>query len=200
MINTFHFQTSALQTDLAPIALALMDFYNGANTTPAYPAIRTYMSPVLQTTGNVHEIRFYDLADAKPRPVKYSTFFNLSPVGASALPSEVAACLSYSATPTAGISRARARGRLYIGPLATSALNSGILDGDVRPADGLRGALMWAGSRLAASTAATWSLYSRTDDAMRAISEVAVDNALDTQRRRGADPTIRERLAVPPAV
>lgn len=141
-----------------------------------------------------HTLKAYDLADPLPRvPVHTSSWsFAANPTGAD-LPAEVALCISYQASAISGQSQASRRGRMFFGPLASGANNSG------RPAAALVSALA-SGFELFAETSATASqvvgVWSRTKGTFAAAQNYWVDNAFDTQRRRGLDPSSRTTGAI----
>jgi hypothetical protein len=74
------------------------------------------------------------------------------------------------------------------------------LNGDQRPATNFLISLRQAGvalaSRPAGSLGPFWAVYSPTDQALRQVVEVSTDDAFDTQRRRGSDPTSRVRAFI----
>ena len=130
------------------------------------------------------EVRAYPLAGGQPVASAGPT--TRTPISLS-LPTEVALCLSYATTddPDKATS-GRYRGRIYLGPLNTT--------GGLRPSSGIIGYALAFGQALAAIGTAgntTWVMYSRADNATRKIESIWVDNAWDTQRRRGAAPTAR---------
>lgn len=96
--------------------------------------------------------------------------------------------------------RKRYSGRLYLGPLNTG-VGVAEVAGHVRPDSSFRAQVLTACERLQDALAANghgWMLWSRRDEDVRVISEVSMDDAFDIQRRRGAQPTLREtRVLVP---
>lgn len=99
-------------------------------------------------------------------------------------PTEVALCLSYATVDDVDTSTPRRRGRIYLPIPGTS----------VRPSTSQQEAALDLGEELAAigvGTAQTWKLWSRTDGATFDIESIWVDDAWDTQRRRGLAPTAR---------
>jgi hypothetical protein len=189
--NTMHFITSLpqpLDGELTAIEGAIIDFYNtppvGAN------AIAQHFSNLV-ATGSVHTIKMYNLGQPKPRPPVYQSAFALVGPQGNGLPAEVATCLSYRAAQMPGVPAARRRGRIYLGPLNQTSVASQITNSDVKPSDALILALLGAGERLMNHANATWAVYSQMDAMAREITQVSVDNAFDTQRRRGGKPTAR---------
>lgn len=183
-VNTWHFNSegASITTSMTDITTNLNNFYQAADN---------YLSPVVATTG--HTVTYYALSDPIPRaPLRTDTLAAISP-GTTALPDEVAMCVSFKATAASGEPPARKKGRIFIGPLNTTA--AGTTTNGNRPSAACISALQGAGSvLLAASIAATtweWQVYSRVDDAGHPVVAGWVDNAFDTQRRRGVAPTSR---------
>jgi hypothetical protein len=114
------------------------------------------------------------------------------------LPDEVACCLSYRHFPyDAGINPQSQRGRIYFGPLNPDAFE-GSGGGDEwntppRPATAFKNILAAAASDLEDANDAdnTWIVYSRVLDQGFAVTDGWIDNAFDTQRRRGVAATAR---------
>lgn len=95
----------------------------------------------------------------------------------------------------------RHTGRIFLGPFNDDALNAT----NGRPDATIRDTARLAAADLAPAIRAEtiggtgdegWSVWSRKDEILRPIFTVATDDAFDTQRRRGVDPTARVRLAV----
>lgn len=106
-----------------------------------------------------------------------------NPTGTSG-PAEVAIVLSYFA----GNNQGRNRGRMYMGPF-----NGFITEGE-RPDLSFRTRILEFGSDIlgvGAITTRNWLQHSRTDGSYKSVTAYYVDDAWDTQRRRGAAPTSR---------
>jgi len=116
--------------------------------------------------------------------------FNGAPATTDGAP-EVALVLSYHASLNqSGIPNARRRGRIYLGPLAVT--------GAVTPLDNLRSAALAMGSTLyttlntgAGINGVKWAVYSAAQNGAPWVTGGWVDNAWDTQRRRGIKATTR---------
>lgn len=145
--------------------------------------------------------RIYDLADTEPRTPFINELLGLSATAAATtLPSEVALCLSFQASPFSGAVQARRRGRVYLGTFATVAANST----DGRPNNTMVNLLSAAGGDLLAASQATsgagsyiWCVVSMAGGGpaeFAAVEEGWVDNAWDTQRRRGLGFTNKNRF------
>lgn len=139
-----------------------------------------------------HEITFYDLSDPKPRiPFYMSTWDFPTAPSLDQLPHECSIVSSFKTNREAGKSDRNRRNRVYIGPISNAVLNPD--DGRVQPATRIR--IADAFSDLATQSGSeddwTWVVYSPTLDEAYPVKEGFVDNAFDTQRRRGVDSTVR---------
>jgi hypothetical protein len=136
--------------------------------------------------------KFYKMSDPEPRTPFITLTMDPIAVGTSGMPEEVAICLSYYATPASGESPARRRGRIFIGPLSQTAFDSSSVGTFSTPDPTARAAIASAAAVLAdQSEAFQWAVYSPTDQIARQIIGGWVDNAFDTQRRRGRRATTR---------
>lgn len=192
-VNTFHFLTTS--GDQVPIAQeirdALHDFYKLAPT-----GSTTVLSSLFSSDlSGAFSVAFYDLSDPEPRQPIYEFSFAPFTPGSSALPEEVTLCLSFQAPAISGSSQARRRGRIYVPPLMNTAT---VITSTGDPAAGsnqLIPTLAACGNMLLleSETAANWSwaVYSRVNGTAVAVDNGWVDNAWDTQRRRGRIATSR---------
>jgi len=178
--NVWHFEGLATSTVAGEINTLLTNFYGAVGS--------LYPGTVAQ---NGHSLKIYNTEDPEPRAPFYDSTFNLTqaPSGTT-LPSEVAMCLSFQADRLSGVNQASRRGRIYFGPIDTVQL-----DTNGRPTSAAISVLRGAGnSLLTASQAAlnsTWIIYSPTTGAGTPVDNGWVDNAFDTQRRRGLVATSR---------
>lgn len=184
--NTFHFEALAEPgQDFENIVDMLADFYT-EQAPDANNSIAAYMSAAVDGTA---QVKIYDLNDPEPRTPVYLGNFALSGAGGEAMPSEVAVCLSWQAEPVSGQSQQSKRNRVYLGPWAVPSVENG------RPNQLLIENIFYAAKELHAAADASiqweWVVYSPSTDTARPIWEISVDNAFDTQRRRGIDPTAR---------
>lgn len=203
VVNTFHF--TGLD-DTGDMISAIIGRLNAFWTdVPAGPsnALNTFMSGELNLPGT--RIKVYDLSDPKPRAPIADESLGLSqgtPVNTQNLPSEVALCSSYRGPLESGQSPARRRGRIYIGPLNVGAA-AGTGTTISRPSAAFRATVAAASRDLAeASTlGCAWAVWSGVNEGMTIIEYGWVDDAFDTQRRRGAAATTRSNWQVetPPA-
>lgn len=117
--------------------------------------------------------------------------------GATNLASELAVVLSFQGLPVSGQVQSRKRGRIYFGPLNSSAsFVSGVghAQTPARPAGGLTSALLNQAQKLKTAAAGhgyTWVVHSPTGGIDTPVHDVWADNGFDVQRRRGVAATIR---------
>lgn len=177
--NSWSFEADDL-TALDLALDALEDFYNTIDP--------LYSESIVQ---NGHELKAYNRADPTPRaPVIERTFnFTTAPSG-DTLPHEVAVVMSFQGQKQSGVPQARQRGRVFIGPIDQIRCDS-----DGRPSAQTRTTLTGAGQDLLdASQAATtwiWDVWSTVNGLPSEVNNGWVDNAFDTQRRRGRVSTSR---------
>jgi hypothetical protein len=195
-INTFHFVDigdPAITPPTAALdeyAVAIRDFYTAAHT-GSTSTLSTFLSSTLAGTWTT---KFYDLHDAPPRsPLRVDTMTPLTP-GSTAMPQENALCISYQAAHLSGFNQANRRGRIYIGPLAQTALGSVAARPNANanqlvPTAVAAGAFL-KGHSWAAGTR-RWVVYSQKFGTWATVTDGWVDNEFDTQRRRGYRPTTR---------
>jgi hypothetical protein len=202
-VNQFAFSSDdTIATAHAAVTTRLEDFYNAADT--GY-AISQLLSGALDRGSNAAEIRYFDLAghldgSAHGSPVFIDnwTVGAISGAASAPLPEECALCLSfhadYATDPEfSGVMRPRARdrGRVYIGPL-NNVTGGYDTNGRSTPGATVATSLGEAGTRLADSGAASlWCVWSRVDSALKEVVAGWVDDAFDTQRRRGPEATAR---------
>lgn len=191
-VNTFHFNSTggSLEGDLDTIEQLVQDFYFATPTGEGGP-IRAYWGA--QVDEDDVRVRLFNMASPEPRaPLRDTDIGVEGAVSGTGLPDEVALCLSFQAPQVSGINQARRRGRIFFGPLGQNALSGTVPNN--RPDAGFRGRLLAAGKDLmdnAAATSAPWVVFSQTDNVGYLVDNGWVDNAFDTQRRRGVAPTQR---------
>lgn len=184
--NTWHFDSYGPEVDFQNVADMLKDFYS--KTYAALNPISYYLASGLS---NVAEVRIYKMSDPKPRPPAFEGTFELGrPSGITPIPTECAVVLSFQATRQAGMPQSRRRNRVYLGPFSNRANGS-----DGRPSPGLKDSIARAAKELLdaaqASVVWSWAVYSPTNDAYYNVNNGWIDDAWDTQRRRGLAPTSR---------
>lgn len=182
ILNTFAVKALDGAAAFADITAAVDTFY---------AQLQDYLGQVLNSSANAHHVRVYHLTEPEPRPPVYVGRFTQGGTGTS-LPSEVAVCTSLAAAMPAGARPARRRGRMFIGPLNTTA--SQVVGGYARPSATFQGVLALATQNLSiALEGDLWglSVWSRADNTLFRVVRGWVDNEWDTQRRRGPEPTAR---------
>lgn len=214
--NIAFLNEAAFVADVLEIAVGVTNFWN---TVPAGGTnfVAHYVSEVVQrTAGGASILGYYtdDFSGATPLGSPLMTAsFTLGNAGAGGqFPEEVAACISYNAdlddvpitepnpTPPPAIIRPqqRRRGRMFIGPLASLSGTDGAQS--IRPSSTFMTDLGLAFSEMCeyinANTDGTVSVWSKADGAMYPVVGGYVDNAWDTQRRRGLDATTRVAFTV----
>ena len=150
-------------------------------------AIGGYISSSMQREGR---IIFYNRDDPHPRaPIFEDTFTMPAPGAGSDLPAEVALVASFQGTRASGVSQARRRGRVFLGPLrapGTSFLNppTAMVEDIVKSFQQLK-------AESDASISFQWRIWSEANGNSVLIDNGWIDNAWDNQRRRGPRPTAR---------
>lgn len=203
----------------ADIAGAIAALYNTVATESGTSVAGSISSVVSRATDDI-EVKVYDLAgreDGTPHgsPVA-SSFFTLAAQDGlpTQFPTEVACVLTTRATgwvdqpieradgSDAGseVDRPRQRysGRNFIGPLNANALGI-VSPGQVMVHANFRLALLHGAEDMQDNLVAnghSWAVWSRKDAVLRPIEGVSVDNAFDTQRRRGPRASARESLTI----
>lgn len=210
-VNTFWYASAAsgnfTSIDKSNHADAIRRFFQDAPPLFANP-LDYYMSPRLQWSGAARPAVWcadYDVATETLSPAAEIVKFAETtgpPAGTAGLPLEVSLCGSYQGSDAIALPPARKRGRLYIGPLSTGAMST-VAGGENAPSSDFRGTLGAALKALAGKSSgnggaltANWCVHSRASNAFSVISQGWVDNAWDTQRRRGERATVRTAWAV----
>lgn len=203
-VNTFHFKVD----DELPLASAatvvrerIIEFYNEPTLTYS-SRISQFLSTYRRQLPTTSEMRIYNMDDPKPRVPILVYPWNLitpSPSSSPSLPMEVALCLSYVAQRESGVPVGRARGRIYLGPLASATLAGGTNVVQPTATPQLTETVRDAAERLRAYSddpeeQVRWCMYSVSSNAMREIIGGWVDNEFDTMRSRGMRSTFRTQF------
>ena len=146
-------------------------------------------------------IKGYDMTAPKPRVPVFDVPVTLSGLQATnTLPREVALCLSFQASRVSGVAQARRRGRVYFGPFAVAS-NNGTTS---RPDNALITAVRDGAQAFVnlSSTDPDWEWFVISEATGTPIGNSVhdgwVDDAWDTQRRRGQDPSTRTAFSLTP--
>lgn len=193
-INVFHFDADDGNSEeecLDAIKLGLTNFYGQVG-----PAIMS------SHAGDNATVKYYDMRDAKPRQPLRTDTFALTVGGTAPYPNEVALCVSFSADVASGEKAARKRGRVFIGPIGGQGQTT--TGGETRPTTTTLDTIATAAGNMAQGLDVTigsvkWAVFSPTmlatgstiDEAFNDVTHGWIDNAFDTQRRRGAAATAR---------
>lgn len=185
MVNTFYFEGGGSDPD--NVGDMLYDFYNVQPTDATFSIAELFTTQAL--TG-VMDVKGYDLAQPRPRAPMFDEQYELEGLGVGeALPTEVALCLSYRAEYASGVPAARRRGRIYLGGFQAGFNTQG------RPTASARTTMATSARDLlqAANSAVSWEWqqYSQTLGVGTQVVAGWVDDAWDTQRRRGLPPSQR---------
>jgi hypothetical protein len=179
--NTFHFVNTDTVSDYDNVRDILQNFYT-VEAEGSVGSIVSYMSSAAIT--GAWTLKAYALQDPKPRQPVIMWQGQGNPAQDPPLPSEVALVQSFQADIESGEIPARRRNRVYLGPFTEGANGTG-----GRPTDNLVQTMLFQGKQMIAESLAsvrwTWVAYSPTTDEANPITNGWVDNAWDTQRRRG---------------
>lgn len=189
-VNTTHWRSEApvAGTDFDNVRDMLKDFYGTAATGAK---VCSYLTGDLNTTVKV---KAYNLDEEKPRAPAYEGSFTLSGYATGySMPYEVALCCSFEASRASGKPQGRRRNRFYLGPFGQNVPFTG-----GRPITTMLDNVIAAMGRLesAQQAAASWQwvVYSPTENEVYDIHHLWVDDAWDTQRRRGLKPAVRKEI------
>lgn len=140
--------------------------------------------------------KVYNLSDPEPRSPVYTDTAGIAAGTdvAFTTPLEVSLCLSYQGAKVSGFDQASRRGRIYLGPLGDLASTTGDPTHFPAPSSTWINRITTAAHQLTVDTIGhgwEWVVYSRKNNTSTAIVNGWVDNAWDTQRRRGNAPSTR---------
>jgi len=188
VVNRLHFGTAstpATNPQLVAIVLAVRAFYSSFDQ---------FLSPRLSGDGR---IRLYDMADPEPRVPIMLDDCDITPSTSDPFPEEIALAMSFQAAAVSGENQARRRNRIFIGPVAGNA--QAVVDGIARPHVDFRAAIQTGANGLldldGGTDGISWVVRSETTGAVAGVDNGWIDNAWDTQRRRGSSPTLRTTFA-----
>lgn len=207
---------SAVAADFQALREQFWDFwYTG---TGQAQTLETYLSPEVRGPVDGWNFKVYSLAghlDGSPHgsPVFAATNPISPPAATQGLPGEVAFVLTTRASgweaapvevadgadPGTAPDRPKSRlsGRVYLGPLQVLAAT---MEDDVcRPNGTFMSDVIIAGNRLfddALAVGWRWSVWSRANAVLAPVTHIQIDDAFDTQRRRGVAATARVTFPV----
>lgn len=224
-VNTFHFNGDAADgAKMSALAGHVRNFYTGVRAA-AGTSLASFLSSELTTIDiKLYEVTGELGPNGGDEPTGPPFLVDLGAAGlltgiakqaAANFPSEVAICVSYQGTAQVGLVQARRRGRIYLGPLNAGAGNGG---SPARPHADFLSTATEAFQEFVqdVDASAEFVVYSRPYAGREAIPRVNkpdlpaiaprtgttvnvdqfwIDDAFDTQRRRGADRTGRTLIA-----
>lgn len=222
--NTFSFSNPIMDevTMANFVATAVTGFYNAGGGAMGDPTpLASQIGVSASRAANACTLKVYDvtgLLDGSPHGSPIASYaWTLAAAGElTSMPEEVAAALTIrgvgwenqpvelpdDADPDTGVERIRQRytGKVYLGPLISAAVvrdgaGRSLLSSEVRGRLGGASINMQAGLAL---NGIAWCVWSREAGLMIPVDVVQVDNAPDTQRRRGVRSTSRTTYDVTP--
>jgi hypothetical protein len=210
VVNTFTFQKgSAFSTsDYAAMVTSFDSFLQTVQAGGV--AVGAILGPQLSRSA-LPSIRSYIIdghLDGTPAgsPANISSLAALpAPLDPNPLPSEVALCLSYNADYVTDFEfapgsrpRQRDRGRIFVGPLIRTVVEMDSTTHRPHPSTSVMTSLQQAAATLKADMAPLdWVVWSRKNAAVKPVVAVSVDDAFDTQRRRGERASSRALTTLP---
>lgn len=195
IVNTWHLiytgggGADPAATNYEDVRDRLDTFYSSVYTSIAYGAWVQVANASLKA---------YRMWDAPPRVPAYSSAMPLAGTsGTGTTPTELALCLSYKAAPVSGVPLARQRGRIYLGGFSAP-LAAGSASSFPELGSGQRAVIGSSASTFRTGVIADgwiWVVASPTQIGVGQetfdVTSGFVDNAADTQRRRGQTATAR---------
>lgn len=205
VVNTWHYQN--------PSPPSSQDFGNWANNWKAFMgAISTYLSANLSNGSTAWNVSMWQIPISGQgplgAPIVAMDLAGASNQVATGLPGEVSICLSMQGSivgvPEAGAGgtrpASRRRNRVFLGPFNTTTLAEDPTTKDVGPSAVVRTAIVDAYKlhMVQDQIADNWRpvVFSRANWDTHPVVTAWVDNAFDTQRRRGPDPTAKTIIQV----
>lgn len=209
--NSFTFMFSGTQAptgvQLAAIHNNLNEFYNVVPASSSL-ALCGFIGTSISRVAGAHRMTTYQVSGAPGQivlgpPIDEFTFaLGVVGAGATNIPNECAVTLSFHAqgaglpehAPGGARPKARTRGRIYLGPLATNSIEVETTTNRVVVSQGLRTTLASSAARMLAAfqtAGISWAVYSVVNANANLIIGGHVDDAFDTIRSRGQDPVLK---------
>lgn len=195
--NSIHFEgpTPLTVVHAGVAATAFSNFYNGLPV-GSISDLAEYIAPSVSRQLLACRITVYGAPEPPLGTPLLTLNFTLDPTTGDPMPSEVSLVTSYHGNLQGDASDRRRRGRMFIGPLNT---NTAIADANqfLRPTavfmSDLERSTRELGDELLNNGVVALShvVYSPTYNTQSAVTGGWIDDAFDTQRRRGPDPTVR---------
>ena len=193
IVNTWHFvygPGGPTDTNYGELTLDIAQFY-----LDTYSAIGAGLTWAPWVRPDQATMKVYDLTDPTPRAPVYEVARDLSAStsSSSTITPETAICLSFQADKLSGVSQSSRRGRVYLGGLGVGQ-TAGSASLFPQLSSAIRTGIATNASALLSDTLGhdwTWIVWSRLLGTGAAVTNGWVDNAMDTQRRRGQTATAR---------
>lgn len=202
--NSFAFaHTPALDAaGVANILGQLDDFYNTTAAGGLNP-VNQWLGPSLAATPDAVDVNFYDITghlngSAHGAPT-FTDTLTIGGAGTNGYPDEVAICVSFHSAFGADVEfggggtrpRARDRGRIYLGPLNRDCGAQHITTKELQVDSQVATDIASSAGALLGDPDYTWCVWTRAGAGLKPVTAGWVDNAFDTQRRRGQAPSVR---------
>lgn len=203
VVNNFYFLTAttpATTVELDAIRDRIIDFYNTVDAGTSR-SIANFIGDTIDRGANKCQMKHYDVTGhldgsiAGSYQLLHGWTLSAKTAGYTSYPDEVAVCLSFHSLYAGDVEfgpggvrpRARDRGRIYLGPWTSGASVADATTNRLSLGASGRDTIVAAANRLLAGNAAgaDWSVWSRANSTMDPVSGGWVDDAFDTQRRRG---------------
>lgn len=192
--NTFHFESldneSITSAKCATLFSDLVGFYNIVYGGTAIKSMASYLSPANTV------MKAYNLSDPPPRTAVREEVKPITPgtTVADTTPAEASVVLSFRTVYQSGINKGSQRGRIYLGGLTNAWFDAGDASRSSRVKQATREAVVGAAGNLFTTALGHkwgWVVYSEKLNQKFAVAGGWIDNAIDTQRRRGQAATQR---------
>lgn len=201
--------SSLTDTDIDHICGDIANFWKGSLTGGIGSSVAAYLGNEISETASDCVIKLYEVPSGgghEGAPFAFRTF-TMSGLDNNTMPEEVACVLSFRTNYDTAVEfsgstrpRARLRNRIYVGPLGTAARTQDSVTKRVSPSTGIVTDLQVSAIEYLSVAASghgwDWRVVSKRGLTDETVTFVSVDNAFDTQRRRGPSPTIRSESAV----
>lgn len=193
VVNDWHFSFIIGNPDTSDYTALRDDLIAFYNAVYSGGTLGDVMAPWMRPADA--SLKIYNINDPTPRAPRWEGLAALADnrVAGSDTPLETAICCSFQGDQVSGAPQARRRGRIFLGGLGVAGA-----EGDTttfsEPDPGLIASINTAAEALVGSAFSDgwqWVVYSRVNNTGAPITNGWVDNAWDTQRRRGNAPSAR---------
>lgn len=194
--NTFWFsKATGSNHDLTDLGQRVRDFYNTVPTGQS-KAVASFLARCLSRGSGIGSVTVTDFSTTPETVVNLTmTLGAAAATPTTDFPAEVAIAMTFKNSTATTVPIRRRRGRIYLGPLTANQFTTTF--NEITPGNDLFVIPNAAAKDLKLSTGHTtsadwhWAVYSRADSALYDVTDGSVDDAFDTQRRRGYAPSGR---------